>query len=73
MRITIEFEDGDGVDAADEAMRAMRVNEYRAALGGIDNALWRMDKYRTFGEEASAVLKEVTQIAVEQIGDLLEN
>ena len=73
MRVTIEFEDGDGCDAASEAIDALRVHEYRNALDRIQNEIRRMWKYEEHNDEAAEVIVRLREFVFEQIGCLLDD
>ena len=73
MKVTIEFQDGDGCDAASEAIDALRVYEYRNALDSIQNEVRRIWKYEGLGEEAGAMIERLRAFINEEIGCLLDD
>ena len=73
MRVTIEFQDGDGCDAAFEAIDALRVHEYRNALNQIRNEIWRRMDYPTCKAEEGGALDRINEFVCREIGGLLDD
>ena len=73
MKVVIEFQDGDGCDAASAATEALRVHEYRNALDSIKGEIRRIWKYEEHGSEAAEVIVRLRQFVLDQIGCLLDD